>query len=251
MCYGGVGQSVRVDPKADTSRGAVLDLQTREVCLGAVNSREGLRKGVVVRGATIGVSAIEGEMPEQHWARWSSDCGWPRREWGRWSLKKHRAWWAAVISQQRRVSRWTWVDDPRNYTVKQVLWFTVGLDGQALTQVSRRPGDDCTLKYSDWNPQQVWTVGETMRAVLRGGDHCTAEKHWHSPGPWHKTRTINTSVCIFSVIWFNVIFGLFWGEAFLCFYDSIHPSRLEFFLIGLSPSLAYITGEKSSLGKDL
>lgn len=60
---------MRVDPKADTSRGAVLDLQTREVCLGAVNSREGLRKGVVVRGATIGVSAIEGEMPEQHWAR--------------------------------------------------------------------------------------------------------------------------------------------------------------------------------------
>lgn len=144
MCYGGVGQSVRVDPKADTSRGAVLDLQTRELCLGAVNSREGLSKGVVVRAATIRVSATEGEMSEQHWARWSSDCGWQRREWGRWSLKKHRAWRAAVISQERRVSRWTWVDDPRNYTVKQVLWFTVGLDGQALTQVSRRPGDDCT-----------------------------------------------------------------------------------------------------------
>lgn len=76
-------------------------------------------------------------------------------------------------------------------------------------------------------------------SLLRGGDHCTAEKHWHSPGPWHKTRTINTSVCIFSVIWLNVIFGLYWGEAFLCFYDSMHPSRLEFFLIGLSPSLVH------------
>lgn len=60
------GQSVRVDPEADTGRGPVLDFLTELYLqmLGNCEHEARVRfgEGVVVRQARIGVTATEGEM---------------------------------------------------------------------------------------------------------------------------------------------------------------------------------------------